>query len=174
MIWDRIFDRWLSRLRGHPVCADNMNAQADRRIHDRSARRSVTAKDGQPLVLAQNPSQAGIVRSYVRERCVGAPSVVTAYAVGENELPQIIAGEGASGCFSIGHGIGLSAGAGHRLLTAGSTSALFRDSDAPVTCAEAGRGGYIVRHDRERAKIRDTTIALAEKIGRPDLAERLR
>lgn len=45
---------------------------------------------------------------------------------------------------------------------------------APVTCAEAGRGGYIVRHDRERAKIRETTIALAEKIGRPDLAERLR
>jgi len=45
---------------------------------------------------------------------------------------------------------------------------------APVTCAEAGRGGYIVRHDRERAKIRETTIALAEKIGRPDLAEPLR
>lgn len=45
---------------------------------------------------------------------------------------------------------------------------------APVTCAEAGRGGYIVRHDRERAKIRETTIALAEKIGRPDLAEKLR
>jgi hypothetical protein len=44
----------------------------------------------------------------------------------------------------------------------------------PITCAEAGRGGYIVRHDRERAKIRTTTIALAEKIGRPELAERLR
>lgn len=47
-------------------------------------------------------------------------------------------------------------------------------SSPPVTCAEAGRGGYIVRHDRERAKIRETTIALAEKIGRPDLAEPLR
>jgi hypothetical protein len=45
---------------------------------------------------------------------------------------------------------------------------------APVTCAEAGRGGYIVRHAQERAKIRETTIALAEQIGRPDLAEPLR
>lgn len=45
---------------------------------------------------------------------------------------------------------------------------------APVTCAEAGRGGYIVRHDRERAKIRATTIALAENIGRPDLEKPLR
>ena len=44
----------------------------------------------------------------------------------------------------------------------------------PITCAEAGRGGYIVRHDRERAKIRATAIALAEKIGRPDLAKPLR
>jgi len=44
----------------------------------------------------------------------------------------------------------------------------------PITCAEAGRGGYIVRHDRERAKIRETTIALAEKIGRPELADPLR
>lgn len=53
--------------------------------------------------------------------------------------------------------------------------AAFRPkAPAPVTCAEAGRGGYIVRHDRERAKIRETTIALAEKIGRPDLAEPLR
>jgi hypothetical protein len=68
-----------------------------------------------------------------------------ANAVGENELPQIIVGEGASSCFSIGHGIGLSTAAGPRLLTAGSTSALFRQSDA-----------------------------LAEKIGRPDLAEPLR
>lgn len=45
---------------------------------------------------------------------------------------------------------------------------------APTSCAEAGRAGYIVRHDRERAKIRETTIALAEQIGRPELAERLR
>ena len=45
---------------------------------------------------------------------------------------------------------------------------------APVTCAEAGRGGYIVRSQRERDKIRKTTIALAEKIGRPELAEPLR
>lgn len=58
--------------------------------------------------------------------------------------------------------------------------ALFRrrepaaSAPAPVTCAEAGRGGYIVRHDRERAKIRATTIELAEKIGRPDLAKPLR
>ena len=44
----------------------------------------------------------------------------------------------------------------------------------PITCAEAGRGGYIVRHDRERAKIRAATIVLAEKIGRPDLAKPLR
>lgn len=44
----------------------------------------------------------------------------------------------------------------------------------PTTCAEAGRGGYIVRHDRERDKIRKATIALAEKIGRPELAEPLR
>ncbi|HEV7340851.1 MAG TPA: hypothetical protein VGN68_04395 [Sphingopyxis sp.] len=47
-------------------------------------------------------------------------------------------------------------------------------ASAPVTCAEAGRSGNIVRHDRERAKIRAATIALAEKIGRPDLADPLR
>lgn len=45
---------------------------------------------------------------------------------------------------------------------------------APMTCAEAGRGGYVVRHQREREKIRATTIRLAEKIGRPELAEPLR
>ena len=49
-----------------------------------------------------------------------------------------------------------------------------RKPSVPMTCAEAGRGGYIVRHDRERAKIRETTIALAEKIGRPELADPLR
>ena len=56
--------------------------------------------------------------------------------------------------------------------------ALFRRrkpaSPRAITCAEAGRDGYIVRHDRERAKIRETTIALAEQIGRPELAEPLR
>lgn len=45
---------------------------------------------------------------------------------------------------------------------------------APMTCAEAGAAGYVVRRTQERAKIRETTIALAEKIGRPDLAEPLR
>lgn len=44
----------------------------------------------------------------------------------------------------------------------------------PVTCSEAGRGGYIVRHDRERAKIRETTIKLAEQIGQPEKADPLR
>jgi len=41
---------------------------------------------------------------------------------------------------------------------------------APTTCAEAGRTGALVKADRERAKIRETTIALAKQIGRPDLA----
>lgn len=38
----------------------------------------------------------------------------------------------------------------------------------------ASRAGYVTLHERERAKIRATTIALAEKIGRPDLADPLR
>jgi len=45
-----------------------------------------------------------------------------------------------------------------------------RRRPAPTTCAEAGRLGNLVRHDRERAKIRATTIALAKHIGRPELA----
>lgn len=47
---------------------------------------------------------------------------------------------------------------------------LFRRRPAPTTCADAGRLGNIVRHDRERAKIRKATIALAHQIGRPELA----
>jgi hypothetical protein len=43
----------------------------------------------------------------------------------------------------------------------------------PLTCSDAGRIGAQVRHDRERAKIRATTRALALSIGRHDLAERM-
>lgn len=38
----------------------------------------------------------------------------------------------------------------------------------------ASRAGYVTLHERERAKIRAATIALAETIGRPDLADPLR
>ncbi|ALJ12613.1 hypothetical protein [Sphingopyxis macrogoltabida] len=44
----------------------------------------------------------------------------------------------------------------------------------PVTCADAGRLGNLVRHEKERAKIRAKTIALAEQIGKPELAEPLK
>lgn len=42
-----------------------------------------------------------------------------------------------------------------------------------MTCAEAGRTGAIVKSERERAKIRQTTIALARSIGRHDLAAKI-
>lgn len=42
-----------------------------------------------------------------------------------------------------------------------------------LTCSDAGRKGAQVRHEKERAKIRATTRALALSIGRPDLAERM-
>lgn len=45
-----------------------------------------------------------------------------------------------------------------------------RQPPTPTTCADAGRLGNMVRHDRERAKIRATTIALARHIGKPELA----
>lgn len=48
-----------------------------------------------------------------------------------------------------------------------------RRRPAPTTCAEAGRTGALVKADREREKIRATTIALAKQIGRPELAEPL-
>jgi hypothetical protein len=50
----------------------------------------------------------------------------------------------------------------------------FRRSPAPVTCAEAGRTGAMVKVERERARIRAKTIALAEHIGQPELAAPLR
>jgi hypothetical protein len=51
---------------------------------------------------------------------------------------------------------------------------LFRRRAQPMTCADAGRVGYHTRRQLERDKIRAATIALAEQIGRPELAERLR
>lgn len=45
-----------------------------------------------------------------------------------------------------------------------------RRHPASTTCAEAGRTGALVKADRERAKIRAATIALAHQIGRPELA----
>jgi hypothetical protein len=50
------------------------------------------------------------------------------------------------------------------------------DLEAEVAAerSAASRAGYVTLHDRERAKIRKATITLAEKIGRPDLAEPLR
>lgn len=38
----------------------------------------------------------------------------------------------------------------------------------------ASRAGYVTLNQREREKIRAATIALAEKIGRPDVADPLR
>lgn len=38
----------------------------------------------------------------------------------------------------------------------------------------ASRAGYVTLRDRERARVRETTIRIAERIGRPDLAEPLR
>lgn len=43
-----------------------------------------------------------------------------------------------------------------------------------ITCAEAGRDGYHTRKAIESARYRATAIAIAERIGRPDLAEKLR
>lgn len=38
----------------------------------------------------------------------------------------------------------------------------------------ASRAGYVTLRDRERARVREMTIKIAESIGRPDLAEPLR
>ncbi len=43
-----------------------------------------------------------------------------------------------------------------------------------VSGSDAGRALAATRHRNERAHIRETTIALAEKIGRPELADPLR
>lgn len=50
----------------------------------------------------------------------------------------------------------------------------FRARRAATTCAEAGREGARIRHDRERDRIRAKAIALADGIGRPELADPLR
>jgi len=44
----------------------------------------------------------------------------------------------------------------------------------PVSSSDAGRALAATRHGNERARIRATTIEIAERIGRPDLAEPLR
>lgn len=38
----------------------------------------------------------------------------------------------------------------------------------------ASRAGYVTQRERERARVRETTVKIAELIGRPDLAEPLR
>lgn len=38
----------------------------------------------------------------------------------------------------------------------------------------ASRAGYVTQRERERARVRETTVRIAEGIGRPDLAEPLR
>lgn len=38
----------------------------------------------------------------------------------------------------------------------------------------ASRAGYVTQRERERARVRETTVRIAERIGRPDLAEPLR
>jgi hypothetical protein len=40
-----------------------------------------------------------------------------------------------------------------------------RRKPTPVTCAEAGRTGYLARREKEAARFRATAIALANQIG---------
>lgn len=40
-------------------------------------------------------------------------------------------------------------------------------SPPPVTCAEAGQTGYIVRHERERAHVRAKCREICADMGRP-------
>jgi hypothetical protein len=50
----------------------------------------------------------------------------------------------------------------------------FRRSPAPTTCAEAGRTGALVKAERERDRIRAKAIAMADSMGRPEMADPLR
>lgn len=43
-----------------------------------------------------------------------------------------------------------------------------------VERSAASRAGYVTQRERERARVRETTVRIAERIGRPDLAEPLR
>lgn len=44
---------------------------------------------------------------------------------------------------------------------------IFRRASRPVTCQEAGRGGYVVRRDRERAAVNAKCREMCARMGKP-------